>query len=288
MTSPRSIVLRTAGTNCEAETADALRLAGSPTEVLHLNQLIREPQRLEEVEILVIAGGFSYGDDLSAGRVWAAELRHALGAALSAHAAKGGLLLGVCNGFQVLVETGMLRTPAETKTQASAAGEFSLPPAEEREIALYGNASNTYECRWVTLQSQASACPWLVEGELWPCPVAHAEGRFVVRDQGVLERLRAAGQIALRYTNADGSPTGYPGCPNGSVEEIAGICDPSGRILGLMPHPERNLYPWSHPQWTRRDARDEGEGLLFYRRMVRVAADGIQSPGGVAAQSSAS
>ena len=125
----------------------------------------------------------------------------------------------------------------------------------------------------MTLKSEPCACPWLEDGELIPMPAAHAEGRFVVRDAATLERLRARGQIALRYANDAGEITSdYPDCPNGSVESIAGICDPSGRVLGLMPHPERNITPWHHPHWTRRAPRSEGEGLPFYRRMVEVAA----------------
>ncbi|MFT4711242.1 MAG: phosphoribosylformylglycinamidine (FGAM) synthase-like amidotransferase family enzyme, partial [Planctomycetota bacterium] len=128
-----------------------------------------------------------------------------------------------------------------------------------------------FEARWVNLRSEESACPWLVPGEIWPVPVAHAEGRFVCRDGESLAALKANGQVALRYVNPDGSAPGYPECPNGAVEEIAGICDPTGRVLGLMPHPERNLLPWNHPQWTRMAARNEGEGAGFFQRLVDVA-----------------
>ncbi len=259
--SVRALVLRTAGTNCEAETVRALDLAGARTDCLHLYACLSEPARFDDYSILVVPGGFSYGDYVSAGRVWAAELRHGLSEALAGFVGRGGLVLGVCNGFQVLVETGLL--------------DGSFDGSRTRDIALYGNASNRYECRWVTLESEACACPWIVAGERWPCPVAHAEGRFVVREPEVLERLERNGQIALRYVAPDGGPAGYPDCPNGSVGAIAGISDPTGRILGLMPHPERNLTPWNHPRWTRmadRDARKEGEGLAFYRRMVEVAA----------------
>jgi phosphoribosylformylglycinamidine synthase subunit PurQ / glutaminase len=266
MTKPRALVLRTAGTNCDAETARALQVCGAETTVLHLNRLLKEPQRLEELEILVIAGGFSYGDDVAAGRVWGLELRHGLARALRTYVDRGGLVLGVCNGFQVLVESGLFDLPGESQ---------ALGDASARDIALTNNQSNHYECRWVTLESLDCACPWIAPGELMPTPVAHAEGRFVVRDETVLERLKANRQIALRYVTEAGGPASYPENPNGSAEGIAGICDPSGRVLGLMPHPERNLDPWQHPRWTRLGPRQEGEGLGFYQRLVDCAATGI-------------
>ena len=266
MSQPRSLVLRAAGTNCETETLHALELSGSKGEILHLSKLLAEPQRLDEVELIVLAGGFSYGDDVAAGRVWGLELRRNLADRLHAFVARGGLVLGVCNGFQVLVDTGLL-TGGRVDSDDSRG---------VREFALTGNQSNHYECRWVTLRSEACACPWLSEGEVWPTPVAHAEGRFCVSDEAALARLERNGQIALRYVNPDGSACdgAYPANPNGAVSDIAGICDPTGRVLGLMPHPERNLTPWNHPRWTRLGPRSEGEGLGFYRRMVEVAREG--------------
>jgi phosphoribosylformylglycinamidine synthase I len=262
MTTPRALVLRAAGTNCEAETARALRLSGAEVEILHINRLLEAPERLEEQEILVVAGGFSYGDDVGAGRVWGLELRHNLAEALQAYVARGGLALGVCNGFQVLVDSGLFGARDEDG---------------KRDIALTNNSSNHYECRWVELESQECACPWIVAGEVMPTPVAHAEGRFVVRDAATLARLKAQGQVALTYVAPGKDSVAYPDDPNGSIEHIAGICDPTGRVLGLMPHPERNLDPWNHPRWTRMGARTEGEGLNFYRRMVAVAAEALVS-----------
>lgn len=256
MTTPRALVLRAAGTNCEAETARALRLAGAEVEVLHTNRLLESPALLEDQEILVFAGGFSFGDDVAAGRVWGLELRTHLAEPLAAYVDRGGLVLGVCNGFQVLVDSGLLGAQDDEG---------------RRDVALTHNASNHYECRWVELEAQECACPWIVPGERMPTPVAHAEGRFVVKDAATLARLRAQGQIALTYTVPEGEGDGYPSDPNGSIEHIAGVCDPTGRVLGLMPHPERNLDPWNHPRWTRLGARTEGEGLAFYRRMVDVA-----------------
>ncbi|QDV07587.1 Phosphoribosylformylglycinamidine synthase [Planctomycetes bacterium Poly30] len=272
-TRPKALVLRGPGTNCEDETLRALRMGGADADLLRTDVAAREPSRLDGYAVLVIAGGFSYGDDLAAGRVWGSSLRSGngdggalgggLGGALKAHVARGGRILGVCNGFQVLVESGLFE-PGTTH--------------EERSIALFANASNHYECRWVTLEVQESRCDWLVAGERMPTPVAHGEGRFAVKDDSALERLRSQGQIVLTYVNDKGKagePAGYPANPNGAVADIAGICDPTGRVVGLMPHPERNLDPWNHPQWTRLEGsgprRTEGEGLAFYRALVESA-----------------
>ena len=272
MSAVRALVLRTAGTNCEAETARAFELAGARPDTHHLHRILTDPAQLDGYGILVFPGGFSYGDDVSAGRVWATEIRHALSESLGAFVARGGLVLGVCNGFQVLVETGLL--------------DGSFGTDKVRDVALYANESGTYECRWVSLESHKTVCPWLVEGEVWPCPIAHAEGRFVVKDQAVLDGLYARGQVALRYVTPEGGSASYPECPNGAVDQIAGICDVTGRVLGLMPHPERNLTPWNHPRWTRMGERSEGEGLLFYRRMVEVAQAAVSGPSTAQAASS--
>ena len=269
----RALVLRAAGTNCDGETVRALELAGAATELVHVNALSADPRRLDEARIIVIPGGFSYGDYVAAGRVFGLELRTRLAEPLARFVEGGGILVGICNGFQVLVELGMLEDPGLS--------------GRERRIALTDNASNRFECRWVTLRSERCVCPWLVPLERMDVPVAHAEGRFVVRDQGVLQELFARGQVALTYVDpgdASATPAGpdaaelpFPLNPNGSVANIAGICDPSGRVLGLMPHPERNLFPWNHPRWTRLPARETGEGLAFYRRMV-AAARGAATP----------
>ncbi len=258
----RALVLRSAGTNCDGETVRALALAGARTELVHLNALAADPGRLADRQLLVIPGGFSYGDYVAAGRVFGLELRARLLEPLQAFVERGGFVLGICNGFQVLVELELFE------------------PGTARGIALTDNASSRFECRWVTLRSEPCAVPWLRPGERMPAPVAHAEGRFVVRDPETLERLFERGQVALSYDDPGApEPAGpraktlpYPLNPNGSIANIAGICDPTGRVLGLMPHPERNLVPWSHPQWTRLPPRKEGEGLSFYRGLVQAAA----------------
>ena len=265
MTSPLAIVTRTAGTNCDAEAVRALELAGARVELIHIQQLLDDPERLQEAGMCIFPGGFSYGDDIAAGRVLGLELRHGMYAELRRFIDAGGLVLGICNGFQVLIESGILDPPV---SESPKQGE--LKSAAGREIALHANASNRFECRWVELEAADTACVWLSDGQSIPCPAAHAEGRFVVQNDAVLTRLKDAKQIALRYVvpNAEDS---FPANPNGSIDNIAGICDPSGRALGLMPHPERNILPWNHPQWTRLSPRSEGEGLSFFRQMVQAA-----------------
>jgi len=225
----RALVLRSAGTNCDGETVRALSLAGAQTSLVHLNELARDPARLFDQEILVIAGGFSYGDYIAAGRVFGLELRQRLLEPLQRFVAEGGFLVGVCNGFQILVELGLFE-----------------PEAGRRHIALTDNASNRFECRWITLRSERCATHYLSPGELLPAPVGHGEGRFVVEDQDVLRELFARGQVALTYVDPEhlaaagpeAAAVPYPLNPNGSIANIAGICDPTGRVLGLMPHPE--------------------------------------------------
>lgn len=257
----KSLVLRTAGINCDAETVRALERAGSEVELVHLHTLLERPQLLDGASLVVIPGGFSYGDDVSSGRIFGLELRHGLAAQLARFVDGGGHVLGVCNGFQVLVESGLFeREPGAT----------SIPA---RTIALTNNLSARFECRWVHLKGERCAAAWIEAGAVFPVPMAHGEGRFVTLDASVLARLEARGQIALRYVQADGSPaTGPADNPNGSTAAIAGICDPTGRVLGLMPHPERNLDPWNHPEWTRLRARGakrtSGEGQRFWDRLV--------------------
>ncbi len=263
MSQTKALVLRTAGINCDGETVRALQTAGAAVELTHLDRVLAEPARLESSSLLVIPGGFSYGDDISAGRVLGLELRRSLLGAVRRFVARGGHVLGVCNGFQVLVESGLFEADLSRESSEP------LPP---RNISLTNNLSNRFECRWVHMRGSACAAEWIEDGWTMPVPVAHGEGRFVVRDEATLERLIQRRQIAWRYCDAGGAIAGeYPANPNGAVHAIAGICDPTGRVLGLMPHPERNITPHNHPNWTRMPPRSEGEGLRFYRRLVEAA-----------------
>ena len=263
----RVLVLRTAGTNCDRETAHAFRLAGARVETLHVAQLLARTRRLDEFHVLAFPGGFSYGDDLGAGTVLAGEIRSRLADDLGAFVESGRLVIGICNGFQVLVRLGL------------------LPGWEgERSVALVENTSGKFEDRWVHLRVETTACPFLEafatdggEPAVIRMPVAHKEGRFVTRDAATLERLRASGQIALRYVAPDGEPAGYPDNPNGSPDAIAGITNPRGNVLGLMPHPERHLRFLHDPLWTRKaatggvpaDEERAGDGFRVFAAAVR-------------------
>jgi phosphoribosylformylglycinamidine synthase len=254
------IVLRTAGTNCDEETRYAFEAVGARAELVHVNNLARGEHRLGDYQILVLPGGFTYGDDVGSGKVFAVELGHVLAEKLTAFVEGGGLVLGICNGFQVLIKTGLLP-------------DARLAPAAERPVTLTHNDSHRFEDRWVWLQADAATrCVFTRPDERLALPVAHGEGKVVVRDEAVLQRLRAQGQIVYRYVNEDGSPPAYPADPNGSVDHIAGLCDPSGRVFGLMPHPERHFFPYQHPGWTRRGLADEGDGVALFRRAVEACA----------------
>ncbi|MEM9420015.1 MAG: phosphoribosylformylglycinamidine synthase subunit PurQ [Planctomycetota bacterium] len=222
---PQTLILRTAGTNCDGELANAFELAGAPATVVHLNDLIDHPQRLEEFDLIGFAGGFSYGDDIAAGRIFANRLKHRLYEPLLAAIDRGVPMFGTCNGFQILAKLGLLPDPH----------------AGVQEVTLADNASGRYIDRWTPMQVVAeSKCIWTKGLEDHDLPMAHAEGRFTAPDD-VLDRIEANGQVALRYKDN----------PNGSARDIAGICDPTGLVFGLMPHPERFQHPTNHPQWTR-------------------------------------
>jgi len=252
---PKVLVLRTGGTNCDEETAFAFRLAGAQTEKLHVNVLRKDPGRLAEFSVLVIPGGFSYGDDLGAGTVLANELVTLLRPALEAFVDGGKLVLGICNGFQVLVKTGLL--PGLNRWR--------------QEATLTFNDSRRFEDRWTYLKAPANRCVLVQDGEFIYLPVAHAEGKFVPAGDDVLDALREGGQIVLRYTDPEGHPAGYPWNPNGSVDDIAAVCDPTGRVLGMMPHPERHCLPIQHPRWTREGLKEQGDGLRIFQRAVAFA-----------------
>lgn len=252
MPRPRAIVLRAPGTNCDEETASAWQQAGADAETWHVGRLLEDPHALDAFQILTIPGGFSYGDDLGAGRIFASRIGSVLGDALRRFHHRGGLVLGICNGFQVLVRAGL------------------LPGGDTPEAAtLTFNESGHFESRWVRLLPTAGLSPFFTDDEPIELPVAHGEGNFVLKDPKALVRLFAADQIVLRYADKSGSPTqAYPANPNGSRSAVAGLCDPTGRIFGLMPHPERHIDPLHHPRWTRRGPASEGDGLRLFRNAV--------------------
>jgi phosphoribosylformylglycinamidine synthase subunit PurQ / glutaminase len=258
--SVHAIVLTGYGINCDGETEAAFARAGSQARRVHLNDLIAAPVLLEQSHILAVPGGFSFGDDVASGKILANRLRCRLGEPLRKFIADGKLVIGICNGFQVLVKMGIL--PLFD-------GAFS------QEATLTHNDSGRFENRWVHLEvDDDTRCAWLRGIQHLELTVRHGEGKFIPRDGKVLERLRQNGQVALRYCKPDGQPArgAFPWNPNGSVDDIAGICDPSGRVFGLMPHPEAYVERTHHPRWTREFLPEEGSGLQIFRNAVAYIA----------------
>ena len=251
MATVRVLVLRAAGINCDEETLFAWETAGAKAERLHINRLLESPGRLAEHQILTIPGGFSYGDDIASGKILANQLAHHLGEPLARFIDGGGLVLGICNGFQVLVRLGLLP---------------GMDCGVRATLTL--NDSGRYEDRWVRLGTEAGHCAFLEKGEVLHLPVAHAEGKVAVEgDESGLAVLKTAGRVGLRYIAADGGEPTYPENPNGSIGNVAGLTDRTGRVFGLMPHPERNILPTHPPEWTRRTSI-ENDGLRIFRRAV--------------------
>jgi phosphoribosylformylglycinamidine synthase len=263
---PPILILHATGTNRDREAAWACELAGGAAEIVHINRLTAGEVRLSDYRMLVLPGGFSYGDDLGAGKLWAVALRYRLAEPLAAFIAAGRPVLGICNGFQALVKAGLLP-----------GGGNGAPAAARQTVTLTRNDSARFECRWVYLQPQATSPCVFTCGLEEPihCPVAHGEGKFVPADATTLAELEAGGLVALRYARPDGQrqpdqPAGYPWNPNGSAGDIAGICNAAGTVLGLMPHPENHIIEEQGPRF-RRGERDQ-LGLALFRNGIRYAA----------------
>lgn len=257
---PNALVITGFGINCNEETDRAFTRAGAVVRQVHLNDLIAAPSLLDSAQILAVPGGFSFGDDIASGRILANRLRYRLGAALEKFVDDGKLVIGICNGFQVLVKMGLLpRTSGGLK----------------QEVTVTHNDSSRYENRWVTLAvAPNTKCVWLQGIHKIEAPVRHGEGKFIPASEAQLSALNSEGLVALRYAKPDGSPAEgeYPLNPNGAIDDIAGICDPTGRVFGLMPHPEAFLDRTNHPRWTRESRPEEGDGLALFRNAVNYAA----------------
>ena len=253
MAKPKALVLRAAGTNCDRETQHALEQAGFEAERVHVFRLMENPARLKEFQFLVIPGGFSYGDDIASGKILANQMLHRLAGTLNEFVADGKLALGICNGFQVMIKSGLLPWGRVDAGEA------------HRDATLAWNDCGRFEDRWVHLKAASDKCVFLPPGELLALPIAHGEGKFVARDESVLAKLRENDQVADRYVDPAGEPGGYPVNPNGSMDDIAGLCDPTGRVLGLMPHPERFVEVTQHPRWTRGNVA-RADGRIFFER----------------------
>jgi phosphoribosylformylglycinamidine synthase subunit PurQ / glutaminase len=264
------IILRAAGTNCDEETARAFAMAGADPELVHVNVLKKNKSVLDSYHILALPGGFTYGDDVASGKILANELRSSLKDTLSKFVSKGKPVIGICNGFQVLVKMGLL--PA-----LAGAEKFRV------ESSLSLNDSGRFLDKWVYLkrvdsEKQRVRCVWTADlPDVVYMPIAHAEGKFIPKDQLTLKKLKDNGQVVFRYTAAPGTDPDSSYNPNGSVDDIAGVCDPSGCVLGMMPHPERHVTYLQHPRW-RREEEDRslmGVGLEIFKNGVKFAENNL-------------
>ena len=258
------------GINCDRETAAVFDMVGGTSERLHVNHLVQGNRSLEEFDILAVPGGFSFGDHLGSGRLLGNRLRFALREQLQKFVSSGKPIIGICNGFQALVKTGLLPGP-ETA---------SLEPDLIQRASLTLNNTGRYEDRWVTLEFDSeSPCIWTKGIQRIECPVRHGEGRFVMPTETELDRLSANHQLTVRYVDPSTEPgsglsddlLAFPVSPNGSMRNIAGICDPTGLVFGLMPHPEAFYTMWLHPEHTSMKLNEdewEGSGLQIFRNAV--------------------
>ncbi len=252
MPAPTALVLRAPGTNCDHEAAFAFERAGATTRRVHVRELRANLGLLKHAQILVIPGGFSYGDDVAAGKILATQLEHFLSDAVREFRAAEKLILGICNGFQILLKAGLI-----------------VPPDEDGPLAtLATNSQGRFEGRWVNLRATPGKCVFLKGLRSLYLPVAHGEGNFVCRKDWIRQGLAQAGQVVLRYTDAAGHSAGFPHNPNGSQDDIAGACDATGRVFGLMPHPERHVLPTQHPRWTREGLKPAGDGFAIFQNAV--------------------
>lgn len=256
MPKPRVCVLRTDGINCDEETFYAFNKVQAECRLVHINQLRSGEKKLASFQIIALPGGFSYGDDVHSGKILAVELTSFLKDQLEEFVAAGKLVIGICNGFQVLVRTGLLPERNLGKINAT----------------LMANDSH-FECRWVNLLVERSHCVFTrsLEGSIMSIQVAHGEGKFYT-DPTTLQGIENRGQVVFRYAGADGRPTVlYPGNPNGSLNAIAGVCDTTGRIMGMMPHPERFVEKTQHPNWRRMPSDTIPHGLAIFQNAVNYA-----------------
>lgn len=249
----KAIVIRSPGANCDGEAVFALKKAGAEVALVHINELSRREHKLADFSILLIPGGFTYGDNISGGKVLANELKLKLGEDISRFVADGKLIIGICNGFQIMIKAGILP---------------KLDAGQLPKLTLSYNDSGKFECRWVHLSvNQKSPCIYTKGLDQLYLPVAHGEGKLIGDPKAI-----KANNIVLFYADEKGNRcAGYPNNPNGSLNNIAGICDDSGRIFALMPHPERHILGTQHPQWTRLGIKKYGEGFQIFQNAVKFA-----------------
>lgn len=255
------MIITGCGVNCEAESDEAWRRAGAAPQMIHLNDLLSQPELLDRFAAIMFIGGFSYGDHMTSGHVFALRVKHHLQSHLQRFIDDGKIMLGICNGFQVMTKIGLL---------PGLDGDYFT-----QTVALMENDCGSFQNFWVEVGfEEESPCIFTRGLDRMPLPVRHGEGKLYTADSGTLERIEDSGCVACRYLDPKtGLPaSGYPHNPNGSLNAIAGICDPSGRLFGMMPHPEAYLFAENHPQWTQQRLNgslpETGLGVLLFRNAV--------------------
>ncbi|MFA4815102.1 MAG: phosphoribosylformylglycinamidine synthase I [Candidatus Gracilibacteria bacterium] len=263
---PKVLIFAGYGLNCEEETRFVFEKAGAEGDIVHVNDLIDGRKKLDDYQILAFPGGFSYGDDTGSGNAYANKVRYNLWDDLLKFIQQDKLIIGICNGCQILANLGLV--PA-------LGGRYG-----DRQMALMHNNTARYECRWVDMKVQSQKCVWTRGMDRLRCPVSHGEGRFYAEPE-IIQALNAQDQVAFRYVKEDGSPANqeFPFSPNGAVEDIAAVCDGSGKILAIMPHPERNWSPYNQDDWTLTQEKvkrgllpslpEEGPGMKIFENGVR-------------------
>ncbi len=260
MSKPKVLIITGYGVNCEAESEHAWKLAGAEPQLVHLNDLLDQPDQLEDFQAMMFIGGFSYGDHMTSGHVFALRVKHHMQAQLQKFIDDGKLIMGICNGFQVMTKMGLL---------PGIDGDYFEP-----KISLMQNDCGTFQNFWCDIRFEKdSPCVFTQGLEVLPLPIRHGEGKIFTLDLELLEKIEALGCVAARYVDAEGNPTQeFPANPNGSLHAIAGLCDPTGRIFGMMPHPEAYLFPENHPNWDKQkidgQLPEQGLGLQLFRNAV--------------------
>jgi phosphoribosylformylglycinamidine synthase subunit PurQ / glutaminase len=262
---PKVIVMSGYGVNSEMETKFAFEQSGAEAEIVHINDVIDGMKKLEDFQILVFPGGFAHGDDTGSGNAYANKFRNKLWDDVNKFITQDKLVIGICNGCQVLANLGLI---------PGLNGEYG-----ERKIGMMHNVKARLECRWVDIKVQSEKCIWTRDIDIVRCPVANGEGRFFMEDD-VLAAVKDGDQVAFRYVKPDGSAADgeYPVNPSGSIDDIAAVCDPTGKIMGVMPHAERNLSFYNQNDWTllKEIARREGKELPEEGSGLKLFANGVK------------
>lgn len=248
---PKVCILRSDGANCDEELFYAFKKYGADPQFVQVNELRADPKKLKNFQVLALPGGFSYGDDIASGKVLAVELMSFFKEEISEFILKKRIVIGICNGFQTLIRTGLLPYNNPGQMQAT----------------LSHNESGHFECRWVKVKTQQSACNFLPKDEVIDIAVNHGEGKFFA-PPALIDKIEKDKLVFARYVDEQGKPTQqYPANPNGSINAIAGLCDPSGRILGMMPHPEKFVDITQHPNW-RRKSIEKPHGAIIFENLI--------------------